>query len=303
MGDTALSDADLAARAILGDAVALAGLLERHRAALYGTAVGLLRNRDDALDAVQETFVIALVKIGSLREPAAAAGWLHRVVRNACLMRLRRQRREAPVAAVDDRVEVPAPDDVIDQLLLRDWVWAAIGTLTPDDRVTMMLRYFSRCRSYEAIASVTGVPIGTVRSRLHRVRTQLGRALQDTVAGADSSHADLAKSRRAEWEDFYAELHQAPIPDTYRPTYSPDVEVTDGSGRWRGVDEWSTHEREAIELGVRATIVGLAASPDVTVLDIDFTNPAWAHDHCPPRSTFVHHLGAGRSRRLAIHYV
>jgi hypothetical protein len=54
---------------------------------------------------------------------------------------------------------------------------------------------------------------------------------------------------------------------------------------------------------VRANIIGLAASRDFTVLDIDFANPAWADDHCPPRSTFVHHLTAGQSSRLEIHYV
>jgi hypothetical protein len=67
--------------------------------------------------------------------------------------------------------------------------------------------------------------------------------------------------------------------------------------------DWSAHEREAIDLGVRATIVGLVAGPDHTILEIDFTNPASAHDHCPHRSTFVHRLVAGRSRRRDIHYV
>lgn len=79
--------------------------------------------------------------------------------------------------------------------------------------------------------------------------------------------------------------------------------MTDGVGRWRGLEEWSAHEREAIEIGVRANVVGLVASRDITVLDIDFANPAWADDHCPPRSTFIHHLTGGRSRRLDIHYV
>ena len=56
-------------------------------------------------------------------------------------------------------------------------------------------------------------------------------------------------------------------------------------------------------LGVRARIVGLVASRDITVIEIDFTNPDWASDHCPPRSTFVHRLAGGRSRRVDIHYV
>ena len=85
--------------------------------------------------------------------------------------------------------------------------------------------------------------------------------------------------------------------------YAPDVEVTDRNGRWHGVQEWSNHEREAIVLGVRAQLVDLVASADITVIEIDFANPDWASDHCPPRSTFVHRLADGRSQRLDIHYV
>lgn len=298
-----MSDAVLVARARAGEVEALAVLLERYRPALHAAASGLLRNRDDALDAVQETFVIALVKLGSLRDPAAVGGWLHRVLHNVCLLRLRRGGRETPTEGVPAPVLVPTPEDAIDQLALRDWVWAAIGRLAPDDRVTVMLRYFSRCQSYKAIASVTGVPLGTVRSRLHRARGELGGALLDEAAGSALSHAHLQRERRCEWEGFYCQLHEAPVAETYRDTYAPHVEVSDGVGQWRGVEDWSTHEREAIEIGVRATIVSLVASRDLTVLDIDFANPAWADDHCPPRSTFVHRLCAGRSLRLDIHYV
>jgi hypothetical protein len=127
--------------------------------------------------------------------------------------------------------------------------------------------------------------------------------LRRAAADADTSNADLQRARRSEWEDFYATLHEAPIVPTYRHTYAPDVEVSDRIGRWIGLDAWSTHEREAIELGVRATIIGLVASHDLTVVEIDFTNPTWAEGHCPPRSTFVHHLAAGRTQRLDIHYV
>jgi hypothetical protein len=81
-----------------------------------------------------------------------------------------------------------------------------------------------------------------------------------------------------------------------------DVQVTDRIGWWRGLDDWSAHEREAILLGVRAAIVGLVASRDMTILEIDFANPEWASDRCPPRRTFVHRLTVGRSQRLDIHY-
>ena len=112
-------------------------------------------------------------------------------------------------------------------------MWTALSELSPDDRVTVMLRYFTRCESYQAIAAITGVPVGTVRSRLHRARSQLSSALRRTTAGSPLSHADLERKRRSEWEQFYAELHESPVPRTYRDAFVPDVEVTDTIGRWR----------------------------------------------------------------------
>jgi RNA polymerase sigma factor (sigma-70 family) len=301
--DDCPSDAVLASLACGGDVEALAGLLERHRASLHAAAVALLRNRDDALEAVQETSLIALARLPSLRDPAAVSGWLHTVLRNICLMRLRRRGRETATESIDMPAVAPRPDDIVEQHALRDWVWAALDELTADDRVTVMLRHFTRCTSYQAIAALTGVPVGTVRSRLHRARSQLAGALRRTMAGSPLGHAELERTRRAEWEHFYVDLHNAPMPCTYRHAFATDVEVTDTVGRWRGIEDWSAHEREAIVLGVRARIVGLVASRDVTILEIDFANPDWASDHCPPRSTFVHHLEGGRSRRVDIHYV
>jgi hypothetical protein len=147
------------------------------------------------------------------------------------------------------------------------------------------------------------VPVGTVRSRLNRAWSRLGAALRHTAEGAALSQASLEAARRAQWEHFYAELHKTPVPRTYRDTYAADIEVRDTAGRWSGIDAWSAHEREAIMLGVRAQIVGIWASSDLTILEIDFTNPDRAPDHCPPRSTFVHHVADGRSKRLDIHYV
>ena len=198
---------------------------------------------------------------------------------------------------------IPGVEEALDDLVLHDWVWTAIDELSAEDRLTVMLRYFSRCNTYEAIAGVTAVPVGTVRSRLHRSRAQLGRRLLRTVAGSELTRTEREREQRAEWEGFYRALHDAPVPRTYMNTYSRDVKVTDGFGTWQGVTDWSAHEREAITLGVRASIIGLIASPDLTVLEIDFHNPPGASDHCPPRSTFVHHLSSGRSQRLDIHYV
>ena len=91
-----------------GDMQALAGLLERCRPSLYAAAVSLLGSRADALDAVQDTFVVALLRLADLRDAKAARAWLHAVLRNVCLMRIR-QRREIPSAAVELPDVLPGP--------------------------------------------------------------------------------------------------------------------------------------------------------------------------------------------------
>jgi RNA polymerase sigma-70 factor (ECF subfamily) len=242
-----------------------------------------------------------LLRLGELRDAAAAGAWLHAVLRNTCLMRVRR-RRELPFDRIEPGGEAPDPEEVLQANSMREWVWQALEALPLEERIAVMLRYFTRCVSYEAIARVTGVPVGTVRSRLNRARTRLADALRHTITGTALSHADLEANQRDLWGDFYRVLQEHPVPRTYRDLFVPAVDVSDRNGRWVGVDTWSAHEREAIALGVRARIVGLLAAADVTVLEIDFTNPAAAPHHCPPQATFVHRLDHGRSRHLRIHY-
>jgi RNA polymerase sigma-70 factor (ECF subfamily) len=295
------TDAELGALALAGDVRAVAGLLERHRPSLYAAAIGLLGNRADALDAVQDTSVVALVRLADLREPAAAKRWLHTVLRNVCLMRLR-QRREVPSGYVEPPGTVPSPEELLEQHALREWVWQAIGALSVDERLTVILRYFTRCTSYHAIARVTSVPVGTVRSRLNRARAHLADSLLTTVAGTPLSRDRVEADRRAQWTDFYRALHERPVAATYRGLFASDVEVRDTVGHWEGIHTWSAQEREAIGLGVRANLLAVFASEDLTVLEINFMNPDEWPDHCPPQATFVHHLRDGLSTRLRIHY-
>lgn len=295
------SDTDLATAAMAGDVGALATLLERHRASLHAVASRMLGNRTDAYDAVQDTSVVALMRLGDVHDPAAAVGWLHAVLRNTCLMQLRR-RREVATGEVEPAQRYASPEEALEQQLMRDDVWVAIGDLSDDERTTVLLRYFSRCPSYDAIAALTSVPVGTVRSRLNRARDRLAAQLAMGTAGTTTRRATAEAEWRSRWTEFYRALHEEPRPSTYRDIYTNDVDVADTTGRWVGLDSWSTHEREALQLGVQARLVDVLSGPDLSIVEIDFTNPGSAPDHCPRHATFVHHLADGRSRRLRIHY-
>src|SRR3712207_6387923 len=85
-----------------GDAASLGVLLKRHRAPLCALALGLLGHGPDAQDAVQDAYLIALRKIGQLKEPEAAGAWLRAIVRNVCLSRLREKRGGIPFVGLTE---------------------------------------------------------------------------------------------------------------------------------------------------------------------------------------------------------
>jgi RNA polymerase sigma factor (sigma-70 family) len=302
MRESWTGDVELVLAARTGDINALGLLLQLHRARLYAGAVAHLRDREAAADAVQDTFLVAMTRLHTLRDPAAVLPWLQQIVRNCALMQQRRHRHEVIVSDLDNTDTSPSPEQLLDDNALRDSIWTALEELPEEERVCLVLRHFTRSQSYHAIAGMTGTPVGTVRSRLHRARHHLVEALVTNDGGPHRDQTRLEKSRLEEWKAFYQLLHETPEPRTYRDLYHPDVMVRDDRARWRGIHSWSAEERAAINLGVRATITGLVAGPDLTVLEIDFLNPPSAPGHCPPATTFVHHLHRGQTARLDIAY-
>src|SRR5215467_5152568 len=147
-----LSDAELVQMARRGNSAAFGAMLDRHRAALFARALGLLGEREAAADAVQDAFVIALRRLDQLREPAKVGGWLHAIVRSVCAMQLRRGNPELLLADVAPDVDrlgaAQSVEAQIDAMCLRDWVWAALAELPEPLRVSATLRYFGQRRSY-----------------------------------------------------------------------------------------------------------------------------------------------------------
>jgi RNA polymerase sigma-70 factor, ECF subfamily len=148
-----------------------------HGRFLYNVAYRLAGNDDDAQDLVQE----ALLRVRRGLEhyqPGSLEGWLARIVTNVFLDEMRRRKRRPTDALPDDpgRVLPPAPaaDEV--QTGLSDEIQHALGELPEEFRVPVVLCDVSDL-SYEQIAEATGVPIGTVRSRIHRGRRMLRAAL------------------------------------------------------------------------------------------------------------------------------
>ncbi|MEV6008064.1 sigma-70 family RNA polymerase sigma factor [Streptomyces sp. NPDC051976] len=286
-------DADLVLAARRGDTAALGLLLENHRARLYGQALAFLRDPQDAADAVQDAFLVALAHLSELRDPAAFGGWLTRVQRNVCLMRCRAA-RETPVddvsAELDRSRPVSSAEECVERLALRDWVWRALGELAEPLRVTVMLRHFGRQHSYQEIAAITGVPLGTVRSRLHQARTVLAtRLLDETAARTDSAAREAAGLWAARYEEAFAAFNGRGDAGPLAEVYAPDVTARMGDGpELHGRDALRTHLLEAdLADGVRYRLTHVVASGGLAVVDARFVSPPSDPFHCPPAFTQV----------------
>ena len=143
--DKVISDAELVVLAREGEAGAFGMLVERHRATLYAAALAVLGDRDAAMDAVQEAFMVALARLNCIRDSAAVGRWLRIVVRNCALMQIRRVRHEIVGGNLEAWASTPGPEQVLEEHALRDWVWAAIEALAEEERITLVLRHFTRC--------------------------------------------------------------------------------------------------------------------------------------------------------------
>lgn len=160
-----------------------------HGRFIYTVAYRLTGHHDDAQDLTQEVLVRVQRGLETYR-PGSLEGWLSRITTNAFLDDVRRRRRRPEDALPDDPDRVlagaPGADEALDSVVLPDDVQAALSTLAPEYRAVVVLSDVVG-HSYAEIADTLDLPVGTVRSRLHRGRLRL-RELLDPPSGAAVDH-------------------------------------------------------------------------------------------------------------------
>jgi len=180
--EAVVDEAVLLAHSRRGDTSAYDRLVTAYQDRVYQAAYRITGHREDAWDAAQEAFLRAFRGLRTFREDASFSTWMTRIAVNAALDVVRRRPPHAPVAAD----VVPAGSDPTDEVLRRDQqrrVQQAIAALPADQRAVVVLRDVQGL-SYEEIARVLRVPVGTVRSRLSRGRESLRVALADLAPRA-----------------------------------------------------------------------------------------------------------------------
>jgi len=154
-------------RCLRGEVRAFDELVLRYQGELYGLAYRMLLNADEARDAVQDAFINAYRALRAFRRQASVRTWLFRITTNQCLDRLRVRPREQ----AQELPETPVADHgerIVEQAQVR----AALAELPAAYRAVVLLRHFHGL-SYREIAVMMQLPVGTVKTHLHRARAQL----------------------------------------------------------------------------------------------------------------------------------
>jgi RNA polymerase sigma-70 factor, ECF subfamily len=180
---------ELIAAARGGDKAALNRLLSHARPRLLAVALRIVRDRDDAEDVVQEALLKVCRSLTRFEGRSAFSTWLHRIVVNAGLDRLRRhQTRRERVADGDDddrgrmpdSVDEQTPERVVSRRETGAAVRGALARLSPAHREVLVLREFEG-DSYQELARHAHCPVGTIMSRLHHARRRLAAELTPSI--------------------------------------------------------------------------------------------------------------------------
>jgi RNA polymerase sigma-70 factor (ECF subfamily) len=199
---TESSDAELLAAHVSGDPDAFGVLFARHRDRLWAIALRTMGNREDAADGLQDGLVAAYRRAGTFRGDAAVTTWLHRVVVNACLDRLRAAKVRRAEALPDDleergdrgslrsaAAETADPADHAGRTEQRELVLAALRTLPEEQRAALVLVDMEGYPVAEA-AQILDCAVGTVKSRCSRGRARLADLLAPLLDAADRDPHD-----------------------------------------------------------------------------------------------------------------
>lgn len=173
-----------------GDSAAFGILVQRYQARLYNTVYRLTENAEDAQDVVQEAFLHAYQSLGSFKGDSLFFTWLYRIAVNTAIS-LKRKRRV--ILSIDgarngdegfepvDVSEQTRPGHSVERQEQEQKVRQALARMSPEHRAVLVMKDMEG-QKYEDMAEVLQVPIGTIRSRLHRARLELRELLEQEEA-------------------------------------------------------------------------------------------------------------------------
>lgn len=288
-----------------GDSTAWNILFHYHYPSLFATALKVCKDIPLAKDAVQETFIKAHLKLKDLRNAAAFDGWIRTILLHHCY-RAQHQMRNTYRLSLPVEADGWWEDELnekLDKLYADIRLYAILSRLPDTLQTVLLLRYFSEFHSYEEIAGILSIPVGTVRSRLNQAKQKLAAQWEEQM---ETNQAFLRHSQ--EWNHFYhAHFSAAHYHDSYKNQLvdhlEKDVQLTVNSGKPNSgrllFEKMIIDDRQA---GSWLTPANVATSGNISIIESTHFNSVEHPDHCPSRSVLILHRQGGKVIRMYFHF-
>jgi RNA polymerase sigma factor (sigma-70 family) len=303
MFETPLSIEEQTKAALAGDSSALGVVFQFYRPRLHAHALRICGNMPVAQDAVQDTFISALTHLQSLRDSAVFYPWLKKILVNRCYRLLRKER----TAGFDEEMERKdllvrqSVEDKFEKAANLQQLYKTLMFLSDELKSCILLRYFSEYNSYEDIAMILGVPVGTVRSRLAAAREKLSALL---IRTADSDDAALKEAQQ--WSGFYSDSwNRIYDDDQTRSTFFnhliPALRIRFTSGK-SGIGRNILEEEVNNDLyfGSRFLPKEIVSSGNLSIMEGPNVNHPDFPDRCAPATSIVIFRKNGKVETLQI---
>jgi RNA polymerase sigma-70 factor (ECF subfamily) len=182
-------DDDLVARCRSGSEEAFAELVDRYKNLVFGVISQVVADKSRLEDLAQEVFLKIHRGLPSFRGEAKLSTWIYRIVRNVCTEASAHERRHVSVDERDEdgrlRYEPVARDTAIRDFELRDQLERAVAELPAEQRFLISAHYFGG-QQYQELADILDMPIGTVKTQLHRAKARLRVLIEQGIVPRES---------------------------------------------------------------------------------------------------------------------
>jgi len=172
-----MEELELLQRSLAGDLEAWGEIVTRYKRAVFGIAMGILGNAADAEDAAADAFIRAYENLHRYDLKRRFSTWIFTIVSNICKNRLRHERLRGRIQDASHVAGGADPAAEVAREERGELVKQALGEISFKYRAPLVLRYFSEL-DYKEIARILGLPVGTVKTRLHRGKAELKRILE-----------------------------------------------------------------------------------------------------------------------------
>lgn len=291
-----------------GDIKSFTCLFESLRPALCAKALMFLGYGNEAKDAMQETFIAAFSKMHQLKNNHKFNTWVHTILKNQCLLIKRDQKRFFSTEHLlqfenEHLLALHSGEYFLVKQNVNDHLLEVIAQLEEKKRVVVLLRFYSEYNSYNEIAQILNIPVGTVRSRLAMAKRELHAPINRLKA--NDQETDLTQYSDGYDDEISQAWNQLYGGDRtgFLSHFDDDIQIRFSSGKQgQGIKRWAQEWDIDLNTGVRFKPNHIVHSGSLTIVEGPVINPPDKPTLCPPEAGFVFFHNSGTIYKTHLHY-